>query len=209
MLNFEVGGCDRTDRLSCGSADYAELELGTPRGRSLRAFRPMLAFDTDTDLDFDLWSEPLPMQRSGIGRACSVSSIHSPCTRTRPCRSGFALAARGAFHRLGRDIPAASSITEHDSPHPEPRIPPPAVSPCQPYSPFVFFVPFVVSQRMNNPALQHQFHPAHPASRPPIPEGLSPATPGDTRPFGRVNYFLVGGIVFVENADIYASMRRS
>jgi hypothetical protein len=125
------------------------------------------------------------------------------------CRSGFALAARGAFHRLGRDIPAASSITEHDSPHPEPRIPPPAVSPCQPYSPFVFFVPFVVSQRMNNPALQHQFHPAHPASRPPIPEGLSPATPGDTRPFGRVNYFLVGGIVFVENADIYASMRRS
>jgi hypothetical protein len=32
MLNFEVGGCDRTDRMTCGSADYAELELGAPRG---------------------------------------------------------------------------------------------------------------------------------------------------------------------------------
>jgi hypothetical protein len=33
---------------------------------------PVPAFDSDadTDSDFHLWSEPLPMQRSGIGRAC-------------------------------------------------------------------------------------------------------------------------------------------
>jgi hypothetical protein len=29
-----------------------------------------------------LWSEPLPMQRSGIGRACSGSGIHTPHTKS-------------------------------------------------------------------------------------------------------------------------------